>query len=378
MGTKYTQNKTTGLYTTLVWDGTYDADGKKHRKKLTSRKSSADLEKKVAAFRAEVEERGAAVSRISSTPFLVYARDWLTVSKASKELNTQRMYRSIIEKYFDLIADVPISEIRHSHFQAVINEQLNHPRTCQQIALTFRQVIRYAARNHHIAPGDVQDILDDVELPSYKKPQKRGLNAVEKQAIETAELDPRKRAFLSILYFCGLRRGEAMALTVEDFDWSVPAVSVSKVIVFDGNDPVLKPYPKSERGVRSVPIPEPAVPLIRPFVDSQDGFVFHGSGRGMMTETAFRRMWDSIVLELNKAAGYNPNAKKDRKEKPIRDLTPHVFRHNYCTELCYQVPLVSTKMIARLLGDDERMVLEVYSHICEEKEDVSAALKNAF
>ena len=377
MAKKYTYNEKKGYWSTLVWDGTYDADGRKHRKQLTSRKSSADLEKKVAALKKEVEEKGAATP-LSGTPFLTYAREWLEISKASKELNTQKMYRGIIEKYFDTIADIPISEIRHSHFQAVINAQIDHPRTCQQIALTFKQIIRYAARNHHISAGDVSDILDDINIPKYKKPQKRGLNAVEKEAIEKAELDPRKRAFLSILYYCGLRRSEAMALTVDDFDWDAPSLSVSKVIVFDKNTPVLKECPKSDRGFRTVPIPERAVDLIKPFVTAQEGFVFHGRDRDLMSETAFRRMWDSIITALNVAMGYNPDAKKDRKEKPITELTPHMLRHNYCTELCYQIPRISTKMIARLLGDDERMVLEVYSHICEEKEDLQTALNDAF
>lgn len=377
MSTKYKKNEKTGYWSTLVWDGTYDADGRKHRKQLTSRKSSADLEKQVAQFKKEVEEKGS-VTKVSTTPFLPYAREWLELSKASKELNTKKMYRGVIEKYFDIIADVPISEIRHSHFQAVINAQLDHPRTCQQIALTFRQIIRFAAKNHHIAAGSVSDILEDINIPKYKKPQKRALSAVEKEAIEKAELDPRKQAFLSILYYCGLRRSEAMALTTEDFDWEAPSVSISKVIIFDGNEPVLKPYPKSERGIRTVPIPERAVQLIKPFVEEQDGFLFHGRDQDLMTETAFRRMWDSIMTSLNVAAGYNPDAKKNRTERPITELTPHMLRHNYCTELCYQIPKISTKMIARLLGDDERMVLEVYGHILEEKEDLQTALNEAF
>lgn len=33
------------------------------------------------------------------------------------------------------------------------------------------------------------------------------------------------------------------------------------------------------------------------------------------------------------------------------------------------VPEISTKMIAKLIGDTEKMVLEVYSHIVEEKEN---------
>lgn len=378
MAKKYTYNESRGYWSTLVWDGTYDADGSKHRRQIISKKSSADLEKKIAAIKKEMEETGGSLSRLSNMTFLEYARNWLEISKASKEMNTKRMYGLVVEKYFDLIANIPISEIRHAHFQAVINAQLDHPRTCQQIALTFRQIIRFAAKNHHLSNGEAADILEGVNIPKYKKPKKRALNPIEKEAIEKAELDPRKKAFLSILYYCGLRRGEALALTAEDFNWEAPSVSVSKVIVFDGNEPMLKPYPKSERGTRTVPIPANAVPFIKSYATEADGYLFHGQDRELMSETAFRRMWSSIVTTLNESQGYNPNAKKERIEKPIQGLTPHMLRHNYCTELCYQVPRISTKMIARLLGDDERMVLEVYSHILEEKEDLVAALNEAF
>ena len=88
-------------------------------------------------------------------------------------------------------------------------------------------------------------------------------------------------------------------------------------------------------------------------------------------------MWESIITSLNIALGYNPNAKKDRGEKPIQDLTAHIFRHNFCTELCYQIPAISTKKIAQILGDSERMVLDVYSHIKEENENISDAISNA-
>jgi integrase len=76
-------------------------------------------------------------------------------------------------------------------------------------------------------------------------------------------------------------------------------------------------------------------------------------------------MWARILKGLN-AAG----AKAD-------GLTAHVFRHNYCTMLCYQIPAVSIKMIAQLLGDTEKMVIEVYNHILLEKEDTASAIEKA-
>ena len=85
MATKYTYNEQRKEWYTLVYDGTYNKDGSKHRKRITSKKSSGDLEKKVSAFRRSVEE---------STPptnitFGDYAKEWLLTYKTSKELNIQ-------------------------------------------------------------------------------------------------------------------------------------------------------------------------------------------------------------------------------------------------------------------------------------------------
>jgi integrase len=79
---------------------------------------------------------------------------------------------------------------------------------------------------------------------------------------------------------------------------------------------------------------------------------------------------------MNKAVGYVPRS-RNSIPKQFTDLTPHIFRHNYCTMLCYQVPKISTKMIAKLMGDTEKVVLEVYSHICEEKENVKETVNEA-
>ena len=71
------------------------------------------------------------------------------------------------------------------------------------------------------------------------------------------------------------------------------------------------------------------------------------------------------------------SAKQSVSEPPIVGLTAHIFRHNYCTMLCYQIPKISIKRIAQLLGDTEKMVLDVYNHIVLEKEDAAGAVNDA-
>ena len=45
--------------------------------------------------------------------------------------------------------------------------------------------------------------------------------------------------------------------------------------------------------------------------------------------------------------------------------------------MCYQIPRVSIKNIAALLGDSEAMVLRVYNHIMLEREDTAGAVEAA-
>lgn len=370
---KYTYNEKRKEWYTLVYDGTLTSTGAKHRKRIASKKSSADLEKKVNAFKQALEDNPV---RESTITFGEYAEKWLMVSKSTKELNTRKMYQYTLS-YFSTLEFRQLSSITHSDLQRIINSNLDHPRTCRTIKLTFSQIIKSAVRDHLLPRTAIDDILMDISLPKYQKPLKKPLSELEKEAMQKADLDPRKRAFISTLYYCGLRRGEALALTPGDFNWDDNTVSISKVIVYDSNRPVLKDYPKSDNGIRVIPLPEASVRYIKPYVEScHDKFLFHADNCDMMTAIGYRRMWESIICSMNIALGYEPQKKGSVKQ--IAKLTAHTFRHNYCTELCYQIPMISTKEIARLLGDHERMVIDVYSHLVEGKENTSTALNNVF
>lgn len=364
-----------GYYEAKVWDGTYTESGEKHRICIRSKKSSADLEKQVNAFKRRLEEKEVAEVNIS---FGEYSRRWLDTYKQSKELNTQKMYKLCVEKYLSVLDDIRLVDIKHSHFQQVINQNLEHPKTCKNIKLTFSQIIKSAVRDRYLPHSSIEELTVDISMPKYLKPQKRALTELEIDCMHRADMDPQKRAFVTLLYYCGLRRGEALALTPDDFDWRKATVSISKVVVFDNNNPIIKPYPKSDNGIRSVPLPVASQSILKEYVGNCEGYLFKGIEKPLMTESAYKRMWESIITSMNIVAGYNPQAKKDRIEKPIQGLTAHIFRHNYCTQLCYQIPAISTKMIARLMGDTEKVVLNIYSHILEEQEDVATAINNAF
>ena len=375
---KYTYNEKRKAWITQVWDGTYTPEGFKHRKTLYSKKSSKDLERIVAEFNAQVAQKG--ITFHNDITFGEYALHWLDTAKATREKNTIAMYRNIIMVHLAPVADVPVAKIQHSHFLQVINYAADKPRTCEQIYITFKQIIKMAVQDRILTNSDFEIITANISLPKKIKREKRALRASEKDAIKIADFTDKEKCFVAILYSCGLRREEILALTPFDFDFAKKEISINKVVIFDGNSPEIKNCTKSDRGMRKVPFPQ--MHDFEKYIRSSNGYLFGNDGR-LITKSGYDSMWKRILLKINEAAGgknqYNPQkGKTEIVINKVDGLTAHIFRHNYCTELCYQVPKISIKKIAQLMGDTEKMVMDVYNHIVDEKEEVTDVISNSF
>lgn len=369
---KYSKNSR-GEYETKIWDGTYNIDGSKHRKRLVSKKSSADLERQVNILKNEVQN-GQFVQKTDVT-FTEYAQHWLDTKKSVREKNTRTMYQNILDTHLSFLEGVQLRDIRNSHFQLAINNALDKPRTCQQIYITFKQILKMAVIDNYIGSGMYDSICSDINLPKYTRKEKRPLTQTEKTAILKAIFSDREKAFILIIYSCGLRRGEALALSKFDFKFTEgkSTVSITKSLIFVKNASEIKEMPKSDNGFRMLPIPNDAAAYLKKYIAELKGtYLFTCKTGETMTHSAYVKMWASIIKKINIAAGGTDAF------PVIQGLTAHIFRHNYCTNLCYKVPEISIKKIAQMMGDTEKMVLDVYNHIIEEKEDPAAIINDVF
>lgn len=358
-----------GYYSTNVWDGTYKDNGKKKYKHLRSPKSSKDLEKKVKEFERLRDERRGIIE--TDILFIEYAVQWRHLYKEfSRANNTNKMYENIINVHFIPIAYTKLQDIERKHFQLLLNHAAGHPRTQQQIAMTFKQILRSAVRDRIFSAQTFADIFDDFEGIKYKAKEKRPLTPDEQRAVFKADFNLMDKIYVYIIYGCGLRCGEALALTEADFDLEAHTVSIDKSHDISDNIPKKKSVKNIQNGERILPLPDNVFDTISGYIEQlrKDGrkYLFINRDYKPMTKSGFRRMWGRIIKAMQAVS-----------ESPIEDLTSHIFRHNYCTNLCYQFPKISIKMIARLVGDSEKVVLEVYNHLMLEKEDSISAVNDA-
>ena len=113
-----------------------------------------------------------------------------------------------------------------------------------------------------------------VTLPKRHKAEKRALTELEKKAIKTADFTMQEKAFVLLLFYFGLRRGECLALTKADIDLKKKTLTVNKTVVFDKNTPTIKDGAKSDAGNRILPIPDSAESFLRDFLRSVDSFTY--------------------------------------------------------------------------------------------------------
>ena len=85
-----------------------------------------------------------------------------------------------------------------------------------------------------------------------------------------------------------------------------------------------------------------------------------------ITKSSLDKMWKSIIKKMQAVSN-----------EKITNLTPHIFRHNYCSSLCYKIPEISIEKIASLLGDSPKMVIEVYNHEISSKEKPVETISSA-
>ena len=337
-----------------------DIEGRLVRRSIYAT-TKAELEKKAFAAKQEYLQSHAAPG--SDMSFGTFARQWLRTAKAHSAINTRAMYNNVIEKHLlPEIADLYFSEITQTDLQRIIDDNFHKPETCNKIKLTLRQIYAAALDNEIDVRRGVN--IKKLVTPQKPKNEKRALTDREKDALFSADLDERQRAFVLLLYYCGLRREECLALDVSALDFKRRLVHVRQALVFDVNAPKIE-RTKNAYSVRSVPIPAPFLPVLKAYTADKRGLLFSMPNGDPITKSSFRCFWDNIKTAL---VNETPDAET---------LTPHIFRHNYATMLYYSD--ISPKKAAELMGHaDTTMINRIYAHLDEMKENAAEKLDRIF
>lgn len=340
-----------GLYRTSIQLG-YGPDGKPI-KKYFSAPTIKELEQKIMEAKADLAN-GLTIS--DNTTFGTYAENWLNIYKANKGIATRNMYEHKLT-YCESLNDIPIRKINRMMIQQIINENAAHPRTCEIILLTLKQIFNSAKEDGIMLKNPCVDIT----MPRHIPQEKRALTDEEKQKLRSAVLQPQERLLLLLLYGTGCRPAEAYALNKDDFDFKNGTISISKSVQFDNGRFFSISVPKTNSSIRSVIVSESILKGIKHTLDKISTYNVLGDNTGQIMSSY---KYDTIFKHILQKAGLEGSG-----------ITAYVFRHNFATE-CYYAG-VSLKECQRQMGHTSyKMVMEVYAHLDEKKENTRSKMSS--
>jgi integrase/recombinase XerD len=185
---------------------------------------------------------------------------------------------------------------------------------------------------------------NDVDAESPRK-----LISVEEMSLLiNSVLDTRDKAILTLLAKTGVRRGELIAMEVNDIDWTEQTITLktfkkrsSRTVFFDDETSrLLKRWLNQRR-------------MLNPSVSA----LFIGEHGGRLKRNG---VYSMIAKYAERVGLHNPNS-----SRPEDHVSPHCFRHWFTTHL--RRAGMDREFIKVLRGDKRREAVDVYDHIDREE-----------
>ncbi len=193
-----------------------------------------------------------------------------------------------------------------------------------------------------------------------------------------------RRHITMIGLYAGLRREEALALQWDCvfLDAPTPYISVRRAWRSEHNRPVISTTLKTKAARRDIPIPKCLVNCLREAkAASKSEYVIADSEGQPLSYSQFKRVWQYIVVRSTKERTYykyvngqsikytvQPSLGGHQKNNPNIvysldfDVTPHLLRHTYITNLLYAG--VDPKTVQYLAGhENSKTTMDIYARV---------------
>lgn len=311
--------------------------------------------------------------------FSEWSKRWLKAKEADVSHVYYKGMSGKVDKINDWIGDIEISKVRTSDMQELIdsmakyNERTGKP-TAKKTLADYKgiceQIFEMAIENRVLDYNPAKYI----RIPQKAPQDHRRALTIEEQAWIRNTPHRAQRAAMIMMY-SGLRRGELIPLQWRDIDLTNGTISVTKSVEFIAGKAFVKSGGKTDSSVRVVDIPSVLRSFLKDEYKSSKATPFQivcpGTDGGMMTESAFRRMWESYIRDLNFKYGNRFDKKgniakskynKNGVEITIPRFTPHWLRHTFATMLYLAgVDVLTAK--EQLGHSDIKTTLSIYTHL---------------
>lgn len=182
---------------------------------------------------------------------------YMQLYKRDLKPKTRESYARLHSLIEPSLGTLELSAIMPDHIQAVLIavEDVAGSRQAQLAYTLLRAAFKRAVRSRHIAESP----MDAIDKPKHRSAKGRAIRGADWALLLPAIL---KSPAFALAAFAGLRRGEILALRRCDVDLASETIHIRQQLVRVGGKLIAQP-PKSESGIRDVPIAGELLPVLR-------------------------------------------------------------------------------------------------------------------
>ena len=247
-----------------------------------------------------------------------------------KPRNTVRAYTDT-KKFYEKLFLIPVNKLKaHDIKRHILHKQKETGFGYKTFFRRFRSILNFAYKELKIIPSNPMDGLKmkfDFEDTRIKFITKE----IYQEILDSID-DELEKLYVQVLYETGMRRGEALAITI--FDIKNCTISVSRQY-----DEILKSFAKlkTKNSERTIPISKELEKKLLARVPGIDGRIFYG--------------FSSNTIYMNYIKPFNTSF--------------HCFRHTFATNLVSSG--IDLTIASQIIGDDIKTVLSTYTQVNEDK-----------
>ena len=330
-------------------------------------KTIKELESKIAKTKVELEE-GIFLSG-DDVVFGKIAETWINYFKTDLSDKMKLRYKGVLCGHLSPLHDIRVRDLKPLHLQMIINKMHEAgyaQKSMQIVKQAASQVLDLALQNQMV----YRNVFEKIKVPHVDAEEREPLTEEQKDLILRTWAGHRMGVPVLIMLYCGIRRGELLALMWSDIDLIGKTLTVNKAADMPRNETKIK-KPKTKAGNRIIPIPDILVPVLESAKNQAESLYVCPAVKtgGIMSAQAYSEAWKSYMHYLNIQAGGRDRSRSNPKIIAMDPFTAHQLRHTYATML-YDAD-VDVKTAQKLLGHkDLSVTMKIYTHLSEKKEAI--------
>ncbi len=281
----------------------------------------------------------------SKERFSEIAVNWLEQKKPQFKESTYTKYQNLLQCYIlPNLGEISLSQLTVNIIDNFCKQMLQtggnrqkglSPKTVADILSLMRSILRNASYNGYLIPFDLKSVV-----VRQNQKEMRILTKTEQQILCQFIINnpTPKNIGILICMFTGIRVGEVCALQCEDisiFEKTIHIHQTMQRIQTNNNSgektKIIVTTPKSQCSIRTIPIPDELIDLIKNSNMSVSGYFLTGSSKKWIEPRTMQNHFKSISRKCN-----------------IKEVNFHALRHTFATR-CIEYGF-DIKSLSEILG----------------------------